>query len=304
MYDVIIVGGGPAGLTAAIYSSRYKLSTLVLSKTIGGAASTAHKICNYPSYENINGYELMQKFTTHAKSLGAEIKYEEVLSIEKKDNYFIVKSENSSYEGKKVIYTAGTKRERLNVAGEGKFIGKGVSYCTACDGPFFKDKKVVVVGGGDAALSSALMLSSYAKEVIIIHRGKEFTKGDPSWQIMIEKDNKIKKMFNEEVVEIIGDKKVEKIKLKSGKIIETDGIFIEIGAKPDSEILKSLKVKIDSKGYVIIDCGQRTNIPGFFSAGDVTSKDVRQVVVAAGDGAVAAYQIYWELKEENNKGGK
>lgn len=301
IYDLIIVGGGPAALTSGIYAARYKLKTLILSKNIGGIASTSPKICNYPSYPSIGGFELMQKFTEHAKVLGVEIIYDEVKNILKKDKLFLIKTENSEYEGRKIIYATGTKRERLDIPGEGKFQGRGVSYCSACDGPFFKNKIVAIVGGGDAALSSALLLTEYASKIYIINRGKDFKKGDPTWAEIVMKDKKIEKMFNEEVVEIIGSKIVEGIKLKSGKNLKLDGIFIEIGSVPETSLLKNLKVKLNERGFVIVDKFQKTNVHGLFSAGDVSDNVIKQVITSAGEGAVASYGAYAELKQEKSE---
>jgi len=296
-YDVIIVGGGPAALTAGIYAARYKLKTVIFSKNIGGVAATSPKICNYPSYPSIQGFELMQKFTEHAKILGVEIIYDEVKKITK-NKLFLVKTDNGEYEARKIIYATGTKRERLEVPGEGKLQGRGVSYCSACDGPFFKNKVVAIVGGGDAALSSALLLSDYASKIYIINRKKDFSGGNSGWAEIIIKDKKIDKIFNEEVVEIIGDKNVEGIRLKSGKNLKLDGVFIEIGSVPETELLKNLKVKLDKKGFVIVDKFQKTNVSGLFSAGDVSNNVIKQVITAAGEGAIASYSAYVELKQE------
>jgi thioredoxin reductase len=157
-YDVLIIGGGPAGLSAAIYAARYNLKAVVLSKNMGGLAATAHKICNFPTHHDIKGFELMQRFTEHVKNLGVKIIFEEVKTITGKDNNFSVKTNKNTYKTKKIIIGAGTQRKRLDVPGEGKLSGRGVSYCATCDAPFYKNKKVIVVGGGDAALTAALLL--------------------------------------------------------------------------------------------------------------------------------------------------
>jgi len=296
-YDVIIIGGGPAGLSAAIYAARYKLKLLVFSKNMGGLAATAHKICNFPSYDEIKGFELMERFTKHAEELGAPVNYDEVTKIEKKDSSFIVHTEKEKFKCKKIIFAGGTIRTRLNVPGEGKFLGKGVSYCTTCDAAFFKNKTVCVVGGSDAALTSALLLSEYATKIYMIYRGEAFVRGDPTWVDAVNKDKKITKMFKEEIAEIIGDKSVEKIKLKSGKELKLDGVFIEIGGVPETGLLKELDIETDNKGYIIVDKEQKTNIAGLFAAGDITNNKLKQIVTAAAEGAVAAYGAYKEIKE-------
>lgn len=297
-YDLIIIGGGPAGLTAAIYAARYKLNTLVISKNIGGLAATAYKICNYPSYDNIKGFELMQKITKQAKELGSEIIYDEVLKIEKTKEGFSVSTKKNKYDCKKIIYAAGTERIKLNIPGESKFLGKGVSYCATCDALFFKNKVVAVIGGSDAALSSALLLSEFASRVYIIYRKEKFFRAEPSWVELVKREKKIQTIFNEEIVEIIGKDSVEEIKLKSGKKIKIDGVFIEAGSIPETKLLKELKIKLDEKGYIITDKKQKTSINGLYAAGDVTDSTLKQIVTAAGEGAVAAYVVYQEIKQE------
>lgn len=297
-YDLIIIGGGPAGLSAAIYAARYQLKLVVFSKNIGGLAATAHRICNFPSYNEIKGFELMQRFTKHAEELGAKTIYEEAIKLEKKDYWFIVYDEKGKYKCKKIIFAGGTLRTRLNIPGEGKFLGNGVSYCATCDAAFFKNKITCVVGGSDAALTAALLLAEYSDNVYIIYRGNEFTKGDPTWVDSVKKNKKIKIIFNDEIAEILGDRVVEKIKLKSGKEMKMQGVFVEIGSTPDTHILAPLKVAVDERGYVIADKEQRTNIYGLFAAGDATNNKLKQIVTAASEGAVAAYGAYKDITEE------
>jgi len=296
-YDLIIIGGGPGGLSAAVYAARYKLSLLVFSKNMGGLAATAHKICNFPSYSEVKGFELMERFTKHAQTLGVPINYDEVNKIEKKDKGFIVYSEKGKYKCKKIIFATGTLRTRLNVPGEGKFLGRGVSYCTTCDGAFFKNKIVCVVGGSDAALTSALLLAEYTDKIYIIYRSASFFRGDPTWVELVKKNKNIKCLFNEEISEIIGDKSVEKIKLKSGKEMKMEGIFVEIGGVPETELLKPLKVALTERGYIITDKEQKTNVRGLYAAGDITNNNLKQIVTAASEGAVAAHGVYREIKE-------
>jgi thioredoxin reductase (NADPH) len=296
-YDVIIIGCGPGGLSAGVYAGRYKLKTLIIGKEMGGLAATAHKVCNYPSYIEINGMELMQRFIKHVEELGVPIVYAEVTKIEKKQNLFVITADKE-YKAKKIVFAGGTTRQKLGVLGEGKFHGKGVSYCATCDAAFFKNKIVSVIGGSDAALTAALLLSEFATKVFIIYRKKKFFRGDPTWVGLINKEKKIQTIFNEEIAEIIGNKKVEKIKLKSGKTMKMDGIFIEIGSVPEVNYISQLKVKITDKGYIITDKNQQTNIPGFYAAGDITESNLKQIVTAASQGAVAAYNIYKEVKQE------
>jgi len=293
-YDVIILGAGPAGLTAAIYATRYKLNIVVIGKEIGGTASYAHKVCNYPSYNEISGTELMMKIMEQVKVLGVEILNEEVVKITGKDGKFAVKTKKKDYLGKKIIYAGGTVRSKLNV-GEDKYIGKGVSYCATCDAPLFNGKEVVVVGGSNAALTSSLLLSEYASKVYSIYRGEKFN-GEPSWIELVNKNKKIKSMFNEEIAEFIGENFVEGVKLKSGKELKVEGVFIEIGGIPESYVLSTLNVKKDKKGYIITDKSGKTSVKGFYAAGDITDGILKQIITACGEGAVAGFGVYGELK--------
>lgn len=296
-YDLIIVGGGPGGLSAAIYAYRYRLKTLVLSETIGGMAGSAHKICNFPSYVEIGGMELIQKFIKHLESLGGNIVYESVNLINKKGDEFIVKTNKNEYSGKKIIFAGGTKRRNLNIKGEKEFLGRGVSYCATCDAAFFKNKKVSVIGGSDSALTSALLLAEYCSEVNIIYRKDKFFRAEPIWVELVKKQKNIKVLFNEEVKEIYGTKIVEGIKLKSGKKLELNGIFIEIGSIPNLDIISNLNIKTD-RGYIITNKNQTTNIKGFYAVGDITNCELKQIITASAQGAIAAFSIYEEIKKE------
>jgi len=299
-YDVIIIGGGPAGLTAAIYASRYKLKTLVLSKTIGGTAATAHKICNFPSYKEIKGFEIMKNFEEHVKDLGTEIIYNEVIEIKNLKKEFMIKTKKQEYFAKKIIFATGTTHLNLDIPGERKFLGKGVSYCATCDATFFKDKKVCIIGGGDAALTAALLLAEFSPEVYIIYRRGEFLKAEPSWVELIEKNKKIKPIFNEEITEIIGKENVEKVKLKnSKKEIEVQGVFIEVGSKPETRLLDLLKLEKNPTGYIIVDKSQKTNIQGIYAVGDVTNNQLKQIITSSAEGAIAAFNCYKEIKKDN-----
>lgn len=296
IYDLIIVGGGPAGLAAAIYAARYNVSCIVISRNMGGTAATAYKICNYPSYQAIKGFELMQKFMDQVKALNVPIIYEDVLKIERSGKEFIVTTDKK-YRCKKIIFATGTERNRLNAIGEGKFLGKGVSYCATCDAAFFKNKTVAVIGGSNAALTAALLLAEYGNKVYIIYKKEGFFRPEGAWIDLIKKEKKIEVMFLEEVKEIIGDKNVEGIKLKSGKTLAVEGLFVEIGSEPKNDLLKNLKVKLNEKGYIITDKKAKTNVLGLFAAGDNTDNSLKQIVTAAGEGATAAYSVYQELMD-------
>lgn len=296
IYDVCIIGGGPAGLTAAIYSARYKLKTLLVTKLLGGSVTEANKISNFPSYKEIKGIELAKKLIEQVKSYDVDIKEEEVIDIKKEKN-FIVKTKNAQYEAKKIILAIGREKIKLNLEKEDKFLGRGISYCATCDAPLYKNKIVAVVGGGNSAIHSALLLSEYAKKIYIIYRGKEFLKADPILIEQIKKNKKIKILFNSTISEIIGEEKLEGIKLKNRKKIKLDGIFIEIGRKPNIQIISSLKIK-EKDGYIIVDKNQKTNIDGIYAAGDITTNPLKQIITACAEGAIAATSVYNELKNK------
>jgi len=293
MYDVIILGSGPAGLSAAVYSRRYEMKTLVIGKGYG-RISEAHEVENYLGFKNISGLELSKKFTEHAKSLGAEIVREEILKVEKNGKGFVVTTENGKYESKTVIYALGGGRRKLGVPNEEKFKGRGISYCATCDAAFFKDKVVAVTGGSDSAAMAALLLSKIAKKVYIIYRRGKL-RAFPSLIKKIEEKENIETIFNTIIKEVEGDSSVEKIIIENretGEIkeIKVNGVFVEYGYEPNSYLAEELGVKLSEKGRIVVDENMRTNVEGFFAAGDVTTGSGRfdQVITAAAEGAIAA----------------
>lgn len=297
-YDLIIIGTGPAGLTAAIYAARYKLNVLVIGKIQGGLIGEAHEVCNFPTYEKITGMELVQKMVNQVKKLKVEIKMEEVLDVVKKERFEIVTSKNK-YSAKKIIIATGSKRRSLGVEREKEFVGKGIHYCATCDAGFYKGKTVGVVGGGDAALTAALLLSKFAKKVYLIYRRNEFINAEPTWVEEVKKNKKITPMFNSEIAELIGKDKLEKVKLEKGDELVIDGLFVEIGSLPGCAIAEKLGVKMEDN-YIIVDKNQKTNVEGVLVAGDVTNNPLKQVVTACGEGAVAGYTTYKELMREKS----
>lgn len=296
MYDVIIIGGGAAGLTAAIYASRYKMNTLVIAKEIGGVIVNTHKIENWPGEKKISGLEIMNKFEEQAKELGVEIKEEEVKKIKKNEN-FKVFTDKAEYEGKTVILAMGTQRRKLNIKGEDKFSGKGVSYCATCDAAFFKDKVVGVIGGSDAAARAAQICLEYVKKVYIIYR-KARMRAEPALVEELEKNKKVEFIYNANVTEVLGDKMVEKVKLDIGKEVELQGLFIEVGGTPAIALATDLNINTNEKGYIVVNEEQKTNIEGVYSAGDITtgSAGFQQLVTAASEGAIAAFSAYKFVK--------
>jgi alkyl hydroperoxide reductase subunit F len=295
MYDLIIIGGGPAGLTSAVYAARKKMNTLLLTTEFGGQLMWTREIENYMGYQFISGPELMSKFEEQVKRFAVETKYEEVGSLlAQEDGTFIVKTTDGEYQSKTVILASGKRSRRLDVPGELEFAGRGVSYCATCDGPLFSGKIVVVVGGGNSAVQAAIELSSVAPTVYLVSRRAYIA--DP---IILDKMKETKNIIELQgyVSEgIYGNDVVEKLTIReiaTGKIqdLAVQGVFVEVGLQPNSEFLNEL-VDVNEQKELIIDCRARTSIPGLFAAGDVTNGPDKQIVIAAGDGAKAALMAY------------
>ena len=302
MYDVIILGAGPAGLTAAIYTGRAKLSTLVLEAAmVGGNAGIADLIENYPGFpEGINGSELMARFRQQAENCGAEIRYDEVLDIERSSRGILVKTRCGELTARAVLAATGARRRELQVPGEQEYLGRGVSYCATCDGSFFRNSPVAVVGGGDSAVKEALYLAGIASEVYLIHRREGFR----AHQALVERmhsNERIVLKLNQVVQGIEGDQSgVKQLLVKdvndgSIRIIPVEGVFVSIGMVPAVGFLEN-RLETDS-GYIVVNEELMTSMPGVFAAGDICSKKVRQVATAVGDGALAGVAITEYLKE-------
>ncbi len=294
IHDVIIIGAGPAGLTAAIYAARYNLKALVLAKTIGGTILDAYKVCNYPGFKEITGLELIQRFEEQAKELKVGIRQEVVLNI-KKGKEFSVRTNAENYKAKSLILGIGNERRKLDVPGEQKCIGKGVSYCTVCDAPLFKGKTVAVVGGSNAAAMAADLLTNYAKKIYIIYR-KDRMRAEPIDVVRLEKNKKVRFIYNTDIKKINSDGILKSVDLDNGRQLKLDGLFIEIGSTPSRILPKKLGLKTTEGGYIIADEQQQTSIPGIFAAGDITSNQLKQVVTACAEGAVAANSVYKYLR--------
>jgi len=296
-YDLVIIGAGPSGLTAAIYAARYKLNTLVIGEQIGGLAAEAEEIHNFPSHKKITGIELIKKMREQVENLGVEIKNSYVNSIKKIDSQFLVKTSSTEYKAKKIILATGTKKRKLGLEQEDKFLGKGISYCATCDAAFFKNKIVGVVGGSNSAITAALLLSKFANKVYIIYRKNKFFRAEPKLVEEIEKNEKIKSIFNSNVTELIGENKLEGVKLDNGDKLNLDGLFIEIGSVPNLKLAEELGIELE-ENHIKVDKKQRTNIRGVFACGDVTNSPLKQIIVACAQGAIAANSAYEELKGE------
>lgn len=298
MYDIIIIGAGTAGMTAALYALRANKKILLFeARSYGGQIINAHKIENYPGIESISGFEFATNLYNQIKSLGAEVKYETVIRIEK-DKTVITNS--ATYHAKSIIIATGSENRKLKLEGEASFIGKGISYCATCDGNFYKNKVVAVVGGGNRALEDAIYLADICKKVYLIHRRDSFS-GEDIYITELKKCDNIQFILKSNVIKLCGDKNLESIVLQNndGQIstLELDGLFIAVGQSPRNEIFSNL-IELDDNGYIISNDGIHTNVQGIYVAGDCRVKLLRQLATAVGDGANAAVAAMKEMNLE------
>ncbi len=299
MHDVIIIGGGPAGMTAAVYGARKKVDQVVIAPQIGGQAMWAAEIENYLGYRYISGYDLVQKFESHVRDFGVEVVQEAVTSLRIDGMAFTVETgASNTYEGRSVIVASGRSARRLGVVGEDEFKARGVTYCATCDAPLYGDMDVAVVGTGNAGLDAAMQLLEFASHVYILDTQDHLT-GDVELQDRVRAGGKKTIMLRTQIIEIYGDQFVKGIRVKNLDTgAETEiplaGVFVEIGAVPNVDYLPA-EVKLNRWKEIEVDCGCRTSVPGIFAAGDVTSVPGKQIVIAAGDGAkslLAAYDYF------------
>jgi len=300
---LVIIGAGPAGLTASIYASRYAISNIVISKDIGGQASESFKIENFPASAPISGFDWSQKVAEQAKGFGAEIINDNVKSVEKTgDEFKILTEAGREFTSNALLVASGMERRKLKIKGEKELSGKGVAYCATCDGIFFKDKITAVIGGGNSAAVSALYLADIAKKVYLIHRRSNL-RAEETWQKKIADNPKIETVFNNSVEEFLGNEKLEKVVLKNeyngSKELYIDGIFIEIGYVPADGMLEKLNIKKDIRDYIEVASDMSTNIEGIWAAGDITngSNNFHQIITACSEGAIAANSIHEFLKK-------
>jgi len=302
-WDLIIIGGGPAGLTAALYGSRSGLTTLLLEgKTVGGLLSEVPFVENYPGFpEGISGLELATKMAEQTRNAGAIIReIETAETIERKSGMISIKTDRASYSSNALILATGASHKPLGVKGEEQLKGRGLSYCALCDGPFFKEKSVAVVGGGNSAASSALYLAGLARQVYLIHRRDEPRAEDA--MIRTIKDRGVHILLNREVLEIKGEGKVQSIVILDKNTntcseMEMDGVFVEVGELPNSRLARNLGIKLDKEEFIIVDDHQATSVSGVFAAGDVTYFSVKQISTAVGQGAVAATEAFLYVRK-------
>ena len=302
-YDVIIIGGGPAGLTAGLYTCRSRLKTLLIEEMfVGGQVATTDLVENYPGFvEGIKGPELVGKMEEQAKKFGLEIVNEKIEGVvSSDDNLIIAKLSSREFSCRALIIASGTKPNELGVVGESQLRGRGVSYCATCDGPFFKELKIAVVGGGNSAVEEGVFLTKYAKKVYIIHR-RDKLRADKIVQERAFDNEKIEILWDTVLEKIEGDQSVESIQvrnLKTDKVSQLDvgGIFLYVGITPNTDFLKGV-LNLDKRGFVITDDEMKTSVPGIFAAGDVRAKLLRQISTAVGDGATAAFSAERHIEE-------
>ncbi len=300
---MIIIGAGAAGLAAGIYGARSGLKTLILEeKMAGGTTADAPIIENYPGFQSINGRELAEKMVAHCRGVNVEIhELEKVLSLDLEGEKRIVKTDKTTYEVKAIVFASGSRYRELGVPGEKEFRGRGVSYCGICDGPLFKNKRVLVVGGGNSAVITALYIAELASEVKLAHR-RGMLRAEEALVKALKNKRNVEILWNTEVKEIKGVNIVSKVLLFENKTSETkelavDGVFIQIGEAPNSQLAKDAGVNVDGKDYIIVDMRQRTNIAGVYAAGDVTNHQVKQVGTAVGQGITAALEAYGYIRQ-------
>ena len=302
IYDMVIVGGGPGGYTAALYAARAGLDAVVLEKlSAGGQMALSHKIDNYPGFLGIDGFSLAEKMQQGAEEFGARTEYAEVLRLHLEENPKRIETSEGEFLARTVVYAAGAGPKNLGIAAEQELVGRGVAYCASCDGMFYRNKVVSVVGGGNSAVAEALMLSRIAKKVILIHR-RDSLRADKIYHDQLRSAENVEFRWNSAVEELVYDRKLTGVKLRdlnSGDLshLELDGLFVSVGRKAATDLVKD-QLTLDQSGYIVADESTRTNIPGVYAVGDVRTKELRQIVTAVADGAVAVHQAQHFLNGE------
>jgi len=293
MYDLIIIGAGPAGITAAVYAARKRMELLVISRDIGGQAAWSGDVENYTGYQFITGPELAMKFEEHLRKYNISLKENEtVTEVKRSGNHILVETDKSAYQAKAVIIASGKKTRELKVPGEKEFKNRGLTYCATCDGPLFSSKDVAVIGGGNSALDAALQLIKIARHVYLINITAQLG-GDQVMREQLEKSDKVTIFNQAQITAVMGDKFVSAIKInRQGKEenVSVQGVFVEIGLIPNSEF--ALEVEKNSLGEIKVNCHNETSIPGVFAAGDVTDVPEKQIIIAAGEGAKATLSVF------------
>jgi thioredoxin reductase (NADPH) len=297
-YDLIVLGGGPTAIGCAIYAARFAMDVLVIGKIFGGLIATTHVVENYPAITTISGQGLMEMFREHMNSLNIPYISDEIRSIEKVEDHYELHSFFQKFKAYSICIATGSERKKLGVPGEDNYAGRGVSYCATCDGPFYSDKVVCVIGGSDSAAKEALFLAQNVKKVYIIYRGKEI-RAEPINKQRVNKNEKIEIIYETNIVEIKGTTNVKSVIFDNGKEFEVDGVFIEVGSIPNSDMAEKIGVKTNEKGEIMINRKSETNIPGVFAAGDVADAPFKQAITGVSEGVIAAYSAFDYVKEMN-----
>jgi len=303
MYDLIVIGGGPAGLGAAMYAGRYRMKTLVVSPDEGGTVTKGHVIENYLGFKSIPGLDLAKKMVEHTKNHETVEWFNgAVRKIEKREDGFVVHSGDKIFESKTIFLGMGMQHKNLGVKGEEEFVGKGVSYCYNCDAPLFRGKTVAVIGGGDSAINGAALLSEYAEKVYLLVRSE--IKAEPVNAERVKNNPKVEIIFGEEVDGLVGGDFLEGVKLKSGKELKVDGLFVEIGYVPSVELIKELEINVNKWGFIEVNDNRETSVRGVFAGGDIIAQNtIKQVIAAVADGSIAGIAVY-KFITTKHEGGK
>ena len=300
IYDMIIIGAGPGGMTAAIYAKRAGLDVVMIEKTLpGGAVATTYEVANYPGFTSISGMDLATKMFEHVQSLDVEMVFDEVKDTQLTETIKTVTCFNTVLKGKTVVIALGATTRKLNLENERQFVGRGISYCATCDGALFKDKTVAVVGGGNTALEDTMYLANLAKKVYLIHRRDQFRGEEILSKQVVEKEN-IELVLNSVPVQINGDTVIKSIDVQNKitnetRNLELDGLFVAIGRGPDTEFIDKA-IQLNDAGYIVSDEYMRTNVAGVYVAGDIRNTPLRQIVTACSDGAIAATKAFEYIK--------
>lgn len=289
VYDLLIVGGGVAGITAAIYAARKEMTFAIIAPEFGGEIMNTTYVENWPGIKSITGKELAENYVNHMKSLNVEI-IEDFVTEVKRDTNFKITTYGGVYESKTVIWATGSKYKELNVSGEKEMLGRGVTYCSICDGPLYKNKIVAIVGAGNVGLTSAIYMSNIAQKVYIINRSEQI-RGDPVLIDQLKSKSNVEIIYNSKVKSINGDKKVVSVTLDNDKELAVEGVLINIGYTPVTDLIKDI-VSLNQYGYLEVDSKNMTSLPGFFAAGDVVFNPYKQLVISASDGCKAALGAY------------
>lgn len=293
LHDLIIIGGGCSGLAAAIYARRFNMDVLILTEGLGGTITTTHLVENYPGFTSLSGQELADHLIAHAKA--NDVTWEignRVTKVTKEGDVFHLTYGKEIYQARTVLLATGTTYRKLGIPGEAELSAKGVSYCATCDGGFFRGKQTIMVGGGDSAVKESLILAEHAAHVTIVYRGDKITKAEPINMKRMEATENIDVKLSTNIVEILGDKLVTGVKFDDGTSMDIDGVFVEIGRIPLTQMVDDLNVEKNQKGEIIINHMSETNVPGFYAAGDVTDTAWKQAVVGVAEGCKAAYSAY------------